>query len=113
MRPSFAKRTITRLRYPISSDQGVESIDTDASPDESPIQGCWYEPTTSSVIKDGRLAVRTGYTVDAPRDTFLDARRDHVRIDGVEFELDGEPLSVPSPTGALDSTRFVCVRWEG
>lgn len=113
MRASFAKRTITRLRYPLTSDQGVESVDLDGTPTESAIDDCWYEPTTSTVLEDGRLTIRTGYTVDAPADAVLDARRDHVRIDGLEFKLDGDPLHVPSPTGALDSTRFTCTRWEG
>lgn len=113
MRSSFAKRTITRLRYPESTDQGVTVTDFGGTPSSSPIERCWYEPVTSTTIVDGRLAVRTGYTVDAPAETDLSARTDHVRIDGAEFELDGDPLTVPSPTGALDSTRFTCTRWEG
>ena len=113
MRASFANRTIVRLRYPLVFDQGVEMIDLTGVPDESQIVDCWYEPTSSTVIEDGRLAISSGYTVDAPAGVVLDARRDHVRIEGVEFRLDGGPLRVPSPTGALDSTRFTCTRWEG
>lgn len=113
MRTSFSTRTITRLRYPLTIDQGVEMPDFTATPTESAIDGCWYEPMMSTVIEDGRLAVRTGYTVDAPAGVALAAFRDHVRIDGHELKLDGDPLAVPSPTGALDSTRFTCTRWEG
>lgn len=113
MRSSFSKLTIERLRYPIGTDQGAPATDFTAEPATTPIPGCWYEPTTSMIDRDGRTAVRTGYTVDAPADTDLEAVRDHVRIAGKEYELDGDPLDVPSPTGTLRSTRFTCYRWEG
>lgn len=113
MRSSFATLTIERLRYPVITDQGASVADWSAEPVATPIHLCWYEPTTSDVIRDGRVAVRTGYTVDAPPATVIDIRRDHVRIAGVEYELDGAPMQVPSPTGVLDSTRFVCLLWEG
>lgn len=113
MRTSFSTQTIVRLRYPLTTDQGTEMPDFTAAPAESTIDGCWYEPMTSTVIENGRLAVRTGYTVDAPARVDLSAFRDHVRIKDDEFKLDGDPLAVPSPTGALDSTRFTCTRWEG
>lgn len=113
MRSSFARLTIERLRYPMRDDQGVQVADWTATPVASPIPGCWYEPTTTSVIRDGRVADRSGYTVDAPAGTVIDLRRDHIRIAGVEYELDGAPMQVPSPTGMLASTRFVCLFWEG
>ena len=112
MRSSFARLTITRLRYPMHTDGGVTRPDYAAEPTETPIGGCWYEPITSTIDRDGRTAVRTGYNVDAPPRIDL-TEFDHVRIDGAEHELDGRPLAVPSPSGALDSTKFTSYRWEG
>lgn len=112
MRTSFARLTITRLRYPSRSDRGVDVPDYAAPPDELPIARCWYEPTASAEDLDARTAVLTGYTIDAPAGADIVAT-DHVRIDGVEHEVVGQPLRVPSPTRALDSTRVTTKRWEG
>lgn len=111
-RASFATKTIARLRYPTTTDQGVTVVDYAAAATVSPIAGCWYEPTFSTESHDGRAAVLTGYNVDAPPGIDL-TEADHVVIDGVEHEVDGRPLAVPSPTGALSSTKFVTKRWEG
>lgn len=111
-RSSFATKTIMRRRFPITTDQGVVIVDYDATPAESTILGCWYEPIFSTEDKDGRTAVRTGYTVDAPAGIDL-TEFDRVVIDGEEHEVDGRPLAVPSPTGSIDSTKFVTKRWEG
>lgn len=111
-RSSFATRTIARLRYPTTTDQGVTVVDYAAAAVVTPITGCWYEPIFSTEEHDGRDAVRTGYTVDAPAGIDLTAK-DHVVIDGEEHEVDGEPLAIPSPTGALESTKFTTKRWEG
>lgn len=113
MLSSFATKTITRLRYPTTSDQGITVTDWAAAPAESAIGGCWYEPINSTIDLDGRTAVRTGYTVAAPAGIDLNAKTDRVRIGGVVHELDGQPLEVPSPTGALDSTKFTTRNWEG
>lgn len=112
MLPSFATKTITRLRYPLTTDQGVSVYNYGADPAELPIGGCWYEPINSTVDLDGRTAVRTGYTVAAPPGIDL-TEHDRVRINGVVHEVDGRPLAVPSPTGALDATKFTTLRWEG
>jgi hypothetical protein len=112
VRPSFARLTITRLRYPLRMDRGVAVIDYAAVPLERDIARCWYEPTSSAEDLDARTAVLTGYTIDAPAGADIFAT-DHVRIDGVEHEVVGQPLRLPSPTGALDSTRVTTKRWEG
>lgn len=114
MLSSFARKTITRLRYPTTTDQGITVTDWLAvSPVETAIEGCWYEPINSTIELDGRTAIRTGYTVAAPSHIDLNAKTDRVRIEGVIHELEGQPLHVPSPTGALDSTKFTTRNWEG
>lgn len=112
MRPSFARLTVTRLRYPTRDDYGTRVPDFSAKPDRLPIDRCWYEPTSSTEDADGRTAVLTGYTIDAPKGADIIAT-DHVLVDGIEYDVDGDPLRVPSPTGALDSVRVVVTRWEG
>ncbi|MEV8134297.1 hypothetical protein [Microbacterium aurantiacum] len=112
MRSSFASLTVVRLRYPVRDDYGVEVPDYSATPTEAVIEGCWYEPTSSAESRDGRSAVRTGYTIDAPAD--VDVRStDRIRIAGVEYDVEGDPLAVPSPTGMLASTRITATNWEG
>lgn len=112
MRPSFATLTVVRLRYPVRQDQGVDVPDYGGTPAEAIIRQCWYEPTSSQEVLDGRLAVRTGYLVDAPPGIDV-VETDHLRIEGTEYEVDGRPEPVRSPTGVLNSTRITTKRWEG
>jgi hypothetical protein len=112
MRPFFAKETITRLRYPTRQDGGVTVPDLDAAPDELAITRCWLEPIQSDEQSDGRLAVSTGYLVDAPAGADI-TEADQVRYRDIVYDVDGDPLRVPSPTGVLDSVRLTIQRWEG
>jgi hypothetical protein len=112
VRPSFARLTITRLRFPTRDDRGVLVPDYDAEPDRLDIRRCWLEPTTSTEQNDGRLAVATGYTVDAPYQCDVLAS-DLVEYEGIRYEVTGDPQHVPSPTGALNATRLTLQRWEG
>lgn len=109
---SFARETITRLRYPTRSDHGVQVPDYRAVPVEFTVNRCWLEPVQSQESNDGRLAVSTGWTVAAPKNTDV-VSTDHVRYQGVEYEVLGDPQRVPSPTGALDAVRMILQRWEG
>lgn len=112
MRASFARLTITRLRFPERDDRGTLVPDYDAEPDPLTIRRCWLEPTTSTEQNDGRLAVATGYTVDAPYLSDI-VSSDLVEYEGVRYEVVGDPQHVPSPTGALNATRLTLQRWEG
>lgn len=118
MRPSFAKETIERLRYPLATEYNTQVRDYTGTPDvlvigkPNPGEGCWLEPLTSLEQNGDRTAVFTGYNVDAPADADI-VYDDHVLYLGVEYEVDGDPLRQKSPTGALDSTRFVLHRWRG
>lgn len=112
MLSSFARQSIVRLRYPDVLDRGTARADYTATPDELPIAGCWLEPTEVQVVKDGRLAVLTGWTVAAPPGTDVRAA-DHVRYQDVEYEPTGPGMHVPSPTGALDSVKLTIYLWEG
>lgn len=109
---TFAQVTIVRLRYPRITDHGVQRADYSAAAVRSSIAGCWLEPTEATEVVDGRLAVRSGYVVVMPPGTDLVAD-DHVEVGGVEFDVVGDVVQIPSPTGALDAARVTIVRWEG
>ncbi|PPH99727.1 hypothetical protein C5C95_06175 [Rathayibacter sp. AY1B7] len=110
MLSTFARMTITRKRYPQIDDQGTSVRDYDATPETITIAGCWLEPITSTEVTDDRLAVATGYQVAAPAGVDVTAE-DRIEYAGVDYEVEGEPSRVPSPTGALAHTLFVLRRW--
>lgn len=112
IRPSFARLTITRLRYPTKTVHGTTEVDYYATPAEYPIDGCWLDPTQSIENNDSRTAVLTGYTVDAPAGIDLTSA-DRVRYGADTFEVDGSPVQIPSPSGALSSTRVILKFWKG
>lgn len=109
---AFQQVTVTRLRYPQITDHGVVRADYTGTPERFPIEGCWAEPTESQEVVEGRLAVRTGWAVVGPPRVDLRAD-DHVEMFGVEYDITGDVLPIPSVTGALDATKFNAVRWEG
>ncbi len=109
---TFQRVTIVRLRYPVIVDHGVERADYAATPTRLPIEGCWTEPIETQSVVDGRLAVLTGHTIAAP--PRIDVRpADHIELAGVEYEIRGDVMPIPSPTGALDATKLNVFRWEG
>jgi hypothetical protein len=110
--PSFARETITRLRYPSADDMGTDMPDFTAEPEALDITGCWAEPIRSIENLNGRMAVQTGWTVAAPPGVDI-VSTDHVRYRGDEYEVVGDAIAVPSPSGALDATSLILRRWEG
>lgn len=109
---AFQQVTVVRLRYPRIMDHGVARADYTATAERLPIVGCWAEPTETQEVSEGRLAVRTGWAVAGPPDLDLVAD-DHVEMFGLEYDITGDVLPIPSVTGALRSTKFNAVRWEG
>lgn len=111
MRPSFAKMTIERVRYPMVDDQGTEVPDLDGTPVVVAIQRCWMEPLTSAEAEAGGTATFTGFKGTAPWGTDL-LSSDHVRYLGIEYEVDGDVMPVQSPSGALNEVIFTLKRWK-
>jgi hypothetical protein len=117
-RPTFAKETIIRLRYPSRIEYGTQVVDYTGTPDRKvigkpePGLGCWLEPLVSIEENSGRTAVYTGYNCDAPFDADV-KYDDHVIYEGVEYEVVGDPLRQKSPTGAISSTKIVLHVWRG
>nr|WP_274635535.1 hypothetical protein [Microbacterium bovistercoris] len=109
---AFVKITVTRLRYPKINDHGVDIADYTATPTRHDIPGCWAEPIESTEVVDGRLAVRTGYTIAGPPNLDLVAD-DHIEYSGREYDVIGDVMNIPSVTSALAASKFTIVRWEG
>lgn len=110
--PSFARETITRLRYPSRDDFGTAMPDYTATPERADIPGCWLEPIRSIENLDGRLAVETGWTVAAPPNVDI-VSADHIEYRGIVYEAVGDAVAIPSPSGALDATQVILRRWAG
>jgi hypothetical protein len=111
VRPSFARITVTRLRYPVIDDHGTEVRDYAVSPAAVDIPGWWVEPVESTENNDGQLAVTSGYTAVGPFTADITAD-DHVIVFGVKHQVIGDVLRVPSPTGALSETKATFRRWQ-
>lgn len=63
--------------------------------------------------RDGRaLQVTDKRTLRAMYDADI-REGDRVRWDGRMYEVDGEVVKTPSPTGRVSSTRATLARWEG
>lgn len=112
MRPTFARETITRLRYPKRADHGALRADYAQEPERLEIKRCWLEPQDPQENNDGRTGKREAYNVDAPAkaDVLPD---DKVEYRGIVYDVDGGAKHVPSPSGRIDSSRITIERWVG
>lgn len=108
---SFANLSLVRVRYPTIDDHGTSVPDYDAEPAETTLTGFWVEPIESQEDNDGRLAVLSGYSVVGPYDVDLKST-DRVSFAGEVYELAGDVMRVPSPTGALNASKFSLRRWK-
>lgn len=109
---SFARQSVTRQRGTVADDgHGNETFDW-STPDEILIERCTVQPGASQEILAGRDATLIQYTVSAPGTPDVLAT-DRVQYNGGTYDIDGEPLFWPSPTGALDHTIILLKTWEG
>lgn len=113
MLPSFARQTITIRRAPLVTDHGAQVRDWDSDDvAEHSVAGCSVQPLTGQEILANRDTVQAQYRVYAPPGADVEAT-DHVTFGGDDYEVVGEPLRWPSPTGALDHVELLLNRWEG
>ncbi|UBH06473.1 hypothetical protein K8P10_001984 [Leucobacter sp. Psy1] len=110
---TFDTMTVTRLRYPALTRHGSTTTDFRAEPATHDIAGCWIEPLESEDAPNARNATKTGYRLKLPFGSSLVDATDHVLIDGIEYELEGDAFHVRSPTGYLNHTQAKVTRWEG
>jgi hypothetical protein len=112
MLPSFATQSITVRRAALVDDHGTDVRDWSGSLAEHTIAGCSVQPLTAQEILANRDAVQVQWRVYAPAGADVEAT-DHVAFGGHEYEVVGEPLRWPSPTGGLDHVELLLSRWEG
>jgi hypothetical protein len=110
---AVADRTIVRLRAPsVANRYGDAEADWSAAT-ATTIAGCALQPAGSTEFTDPtRTVVTTRWTLFLPPGTDL-APGDRVDVDGVTYEVDGEPLDWSAPGGNLDHVAAVLQRVEG
>lgn len=109
---SFFTQSVIRIRPGSKTSRGSAIPDWDAA-SEVEIANCSVQPASTSLSQDGRiLGISDGYTAFLPPDADVVAG-DHIRYNGNEFTIDGEPRPWISPSGRLDHIQLALVRWDG
>jgi hypothetical protein len=108
------RQTVTRLRAPlIANEYGLEASKRDWEHAESlEIRGCSVQPSVYPEYDRDREAVTIGWKLYAPTSAGLLAS-DRIVSDGLTYEIEGEPLTWPSPSGQLDHIEAVLKRVVG
>lgn len=105
--------TIVRLR---SAADGVDEYNnpTPGEPDRVDLDGAFVAPRTSDALDDnGRSGVIVGLTLYLPYGTDI-VYTDQVEVDGVVYEIKGEPVSWSHPhTGWQAGMEVGLERGEG
>jgi hypothetical protein len=111
---SFARKTITRLRATTVVERG-DSILSWTSPSTLDIEGCIFQPIPSDEIlrdRTNRDAVISRWRVHAPPGSDV-IEVDRVRVDSVDYEIDGFIQRWQGPTGSLAHDEFELKRVDG
>lgn len=109
---SFFKDTVTRLRAPLGSKNGMETRDW-SNATSLQINRVQVVAQSTSRDFDGRvLNVSDRYTLRAGYDADIQAG-DRIIWNGDTYEIDGEVFHTKSPTGRVSSTRCTLVKWSG
>ena len=106
------KDTVTRLRAPLASKNGMEYFDwTQAT--SALIKNVQVVAQSTTRDFEGRvLNVSDRRTLRAKYDADIEAG-DRIVYKGVTYEIEGEVFHAKSPTGRVSSTRCTLVRWNG
>lgn len=109
---SFARQTVTRLRGVLADDGHGNETEDWATPDMLDIERCTVQPGSSQELLAGRDATLIQYTVRVCGQVDVKST-DRIQYLGVTYDIDGQPLLWPSPTGALTHTIILLRTWEG
>lgn len=120
MLPSFANATVLRVRPTWRTDARGNRV-PDYGPDvpRVPVPGCHVEPGASMEVMGGvgdrfggRDSVSIRWSVYAPPGADL-VSTDAVELeDGRLYQINGEPMRYPSPTGALSHVLLLLIDWR-
>lgn len=97
--PFPAGETVTRLRATQTVNRFSGNADTPdwSNPDELEIEGCAFNPGTSTEpLETGRAAVLTQPEVYAPADSDV-LEGDRLVVRGITYEVEGHPADYRSP----------------
>ena len=109
---SFFRDTVTRLRAPIESKNGLDYFDW-AQATELVITKVQVTAQSTSRDFEGRvLNVSDRRTLRAAYDADIKAG-DRIVWQGETYEVEGEVFHTKSPSGRVSSTRCTLVRWDG
>lgn len=109
---SFMNQQVTVVRPHTVEKRGVPVTTWDGAPTHM-LDRCMVTGSTTSREFDGRVVqVSDRKTLRALYDADVQPG-DRIVFDGVTYEIDGEVVKTPSPTGRVSSTRCQLVRWEG
>lgn len=114
MLPSFCRQEITRIRPGTKTSRGSTIPDWDESViSTQKIAGCSVQPASTSLSQDGRvLGIMDGLTAYVPNGADVKAG-DHIVVDSLTYEIEGEPRVWVSPTGAKDHILLNLRRYSG
>lgn len=108
-------KTVTVVRAALVTDpfSGEDEMYDWTAADETDFPKCAVAPRTSEEPLEGRrVQVMDGLSVYGPKNMDVTSR-DRIRIDGVLYEVDGEPAHWESPFTGRGLTTVDVVRWEG
>lgn len=106
---SFARGSITRVRYP--SDE-VGEPDFTATPDEATIGRCSVQPGASLEILDRGERVRVAWTVYAPPGADITGS-DFARVNGDLYRVVGDPEPWSVGLRRVGHLVIYLERWKG
>lgn len=110
---AVADRTVTRLRAPVIENRYGDDERDWTAPASAEIAGCALQPATSTETLDPtRQTVITRWQLFAPPGTDL-AAFDRIDVDGVVYEVDGDPADWSAPGGRADHVAATLQRVEG
>ena len=112
MLPSWCSQSIVIVKPGSKTSRGSVVPDWDNPSKETTVTGCSVQPASTSLSLDGRvLGLSDAWTAYVPEGTEV-AAGDHVKFDGMVFEINGEPRRW---TGAFTRSHIQLnlIRWEG
>lgn len=109
---SFMRESVTIQRGTLAKKNGMEYIDW-SDPSEHTVKNVLITAqSTSREFSERTLQVDDRRTLRAPYGSDIKPG-DHVVVDDIVYEIDGDVFHTKSPTGRVSSTRCTLVRWEG
>ena len=109
---SWWNDTITRNRPATTTDRHGNEIPDWGNSADLPIGGCFVQGGVSQELLGGRDAITVAWTVYAPAGVDVTGT-DEITWQGTRYPINGEPMRIQSPTGALSHTVIELRRVNG